>query len=93
MEQIIFDSSYLLRTGYFLEDLSYAFNFFKGSLLTLPLSLQSYIHSLIYLSVFVTVRVAVVHSLKSIIIVLTGELAVIHSFWIIISALGTIVVS
>ena len=32
MKQIIFNSSYLLGTAPFLEDLSYAFDFFKGSL-------------------------------------------------------------
>ena len=79
MQQIIFDGSYLLRAGYFLEDLSYAFNFFKGRLLTSPLSLQLYIPWYI-VSIFVTVRMAVIHSLKSIIIILTGELAVIHFF-------------
>ena len=77
MEQTTFDSSYLLRTGCFLEDLSHAFNFFKGSLLTSPLSLQPYV-PLCIVSVFVTVGMTVIHSLKSIIIILTGELAVIH---------------
>ena len=78
MEQTIFGSSYLLRTGCFLEDLSHAFNFFKGSLLTSPLSLQPYV-PLCIVSVFVTVGMTVIHSLKSIIIIiLTGELAVIH---------------
>ena len=33
MEQIIFDTSYLFRTATFLEDLSQAFDFFKGSIL------------------------------------------------------------
>ena len=33
MEQINFDSIYLLRTGTFLEDLSLGIQFFKGSLL------------------------------------------------------------
>ena len=79
MEQTTFDSSYLLRTGCILEDLSYAFNFFKGSQLASPLSLQPYIPWGI-VSVFVTVRMAVIHSLKGIIIILTGELAVIHFF-------------
>ena len=77
MEQLTFDSSYLLRTGYFLEDLSYAFKCFKGSLLTSPVSLQPYI-SWCIVSVFVTVRMAAIHSLKSIIIFLTGELEAIH---------------
>ena len=43
MEQISFDSSCLLRTNSFLEDLSHPFNFFKESLLTSPLPLQLYI--------------------------------------------------
>ena len=43
MEQISFDSSCLLRTNSFLEDLSYPFNFFKDGLLTSPLPLQLYI--------------------------------------------------
>ena len=77
MEQTTFDSSYLIRTGYFLEDLSYAFKCFRGSLLTSPLLLQPYIPWCI-VSVFVTIRVAAIHSLKSIIIILTGELAAIH---------------
>ena len=37
MEQVIFDRSYLLRIALFLEDLSLAFNFLKGSLLISPL--------------------------------------------------------
>ena len=37
MEQIIFDSSYLLKPTTFLEDLSYAFDLFKDSLFIQPL--------------------------------------------------------
>ena len=37
IEQTFFDSSCLLRKATFLEDLFYAFDFFKGNLLISPL--------------------------------------------------------
>ena len=76
MEQIIFDSSYLLRIATFLEEL-FLFDIFKSSLFVSPLWLISFL-PWSRISVFVTERVAVVCFLKENVFILTGNLAVIH---------------
>ena len=76
MEQI-FGSRYLLKTATFLEDLSWAFDFFKGSIYISPLLLQKSI-PWSSVSVFITERILATHSFKSCVFILIGELGVIH---------------
>ena len=72
VEQIIFDSSYLLRTITVMEFLSYTFDFFKSSLFISPLQLQP---SILWSRVYVFCRRR--DGSHPFLFTLTGEFAVI----------------
>ena len=77
----------LIKNSYFLEDLSYGFASFKGSLFISPLWLQTS-SPWISVSDFVTKRITVIHSLKCAVFILTGKFIyfVIHCLSISISS-------
>ena len=59
-----FGNSYLSKIAIFLEDLSWALDFFKGGFIYFP-TLIAAIHPSNRVSVFVTERMATIHSFKS----------------------------
>ena len=89
MEQIMFDSSYLLRTATFLEELSHKFEFFKGSLYLFHHSNCSNPSlEVAYLFSFAE-RMAVIHSLKCMVFIFWQENMQSSIFWVILSVVGS----
>ena len=74
MEEIIFGSSYLLRTATFLKGLSYAYDFLREVYLFHHPNCS---HLSFEATVFITERMVVIHSLKGTVFIVTAELEVI----------------